>query len=69
MNGMSLAESAVLLCFHTIGMIFLLLGRIVITILALCTSQGYLSTHCISSLKNRAKKKSLVSSRQINIAH
>ena len=42
---MFLAETAVLLRFHTIRMIFLLLGRVVIPLLALCACQRDTSTH------------------------
>ena len=45
---MSLAESAVLLCLHTIGMCLLILSCIVITLLALCACQCDLGTHIYS---------------------
>ena len=45
---MLLAESAVLLCFHTIGMCLLILSCIVITLLALCACQCDLGTHIYS---------------------
>ena len=44
-HGVTLAESAVLHGFHTIGMILLFLGRIVVSLLAFGTCQCDLGTH------------------------
>jgi len=42
---MSLAESAILFGFHSVRMILLVFGRIVITLLAFCTCQSDSCTH------------------------
>ena len=45
MHGMLLAESAVLLCFHTVRMSFLVLSHVVIALFAFCTCQCNLCAH------------------------
>jgi len=70
---MLLAESAVLLCFHTIGMCLLVLLGIVVSVLALCAGKCNSGTHIFTSLlvykseSFTAQKKDLISSRRINI--
>ena len=49
MHCVSLAESAILLGLHTIGMCLLILGCIIITTLALCACQCDSCTHVFSS--------------------
>lgn len=39
------AESAILLDFHPVGMSLLILSSIIVTLLALCTSQSDFCTH------------------------
>jgi len=60
---MSSTELTILFDFHTIRMIFLILGRIIVSLLALCTSKCYLCTHNSTSivrirLENPKKKDS-----------
>lgn len=45
MKSMSLAESAVFLGFHSVRMILLILGCIVVTLLAFSTCQSNSCTH------------------------
>ena len=45
MHGMSLAETAILLGFHSVRMSLLILCGIVVTLLALCTCQCNSCTH------------------------
>ena len=47
---MLLAESAVFLCFHTIGMCLLILLGIVVSVLALCAGKCNSGTHNFTSL-------------------
>ena len=77
MHSVLLAESAVLLCFHTIGMSFLILGHIVVSLLALGACKCDLCTHGHTSIiyidfptpgllsvqKRRVKKKRPLKSR------
>ena len=50
MKSMSLAESAVLLGLHTIGMSLLILCCVIITILAFCASKCDSCTHNFTSV-------------------
>ena len=45
MHGMLLAESAVLLCFHTVRMSFLVLSHVVVALFAFCTCQCNFCAH------------------------
>lgn len=71
-HGMGLAESAILLGFHSVRMGLLILGCIVVTLLAFCTCQCYFCTHLSTSTYSlssnfKHKKKSQNSSRLSNI--
>ena len=74
MHGMLLAESAVLLCFHTVRMSFLVLSHVVVALFAFCTCQCnfcahdfhlhlyYRSSHFCPGTNFEHKKKTLGSS-------
>ena len=46
-----LAESAVLLCFHSVRMRFLVLGRVIVALFAFCTCQCDSCTHFSTSVR------------------
>ena len=50
MQRVFLAKSTILLCFHSVRMVLLIFGHVVIALLALCTFQSYLSTHLVTSV-------------------
>ncbi len=66
---MSLAESAILLGLHTVRMVLLLLGRIIVAVLAFGTCQCYLCTHFIISSNFSNKKRDVLSLRSTNITY
>ena len=49
MHGVLLAESAVLAGFHSVRMILLFLGHVVVALLAFSTGQCNLDTHVLTS--------------------
>ena len=75
MKGVCLAESAVFLCLHTIGMGLLILGKVVVTALACLAGQRDSCTHflILRSItlyvsKTHKKKSSLLSPAYYNTA-
>ena len=47
MKSMSLAETAILLGLHPVGMNLFIFGKVVVSVLALGTSQGDLGAHIL----------------------
>ena len=50
MESMLSAEPTILLCFHSVRMVSLLFGRVVVTLLALGALQSDLCTHLVTSV-------------------
>lgn len=45
-----LTKSTILLCFHSVRMVLLIFGQIVVTLFTFCTFQSNLSTHLVTSV-------------------